>query len=310
MTNDMMAKKVSVALAVVTYTILLLLVLIIAMAMPAFRRMHHNSFEMMHRFLGWTATGLLWAQVLLLINDTKPTHQPLGFAILHAPGFWLVLIITLSIISSWLHLRKVPVTSQVLSKHAVRLHFDYSTPIPGSFARVSNQPLTEWHSFATIRVPGQNGYDMIVSRAGDWTSATIAEPPKHLWVRGVPTFGVMNIVPLFRRLVIVATGSGIAPCAPHIFAKRTQIKLLWTSRNVRKTYGDDFVDAILTAAPDAAIYDTDAHGRPDMVKLVHHMYKEFDAEAVCIISNPSVTHKVVYGLMSRGVPAFGAIWDS
>ncbi|KAG8862913.1 hypothetical protein FRB96_000333 [Tulasnella sp. 330] len=309
-TQDLRTKTAGIPLVVVTYTLLLLLMLIIMMAMPTFRRFHHDSFEMVHRFLGWTATALLWAQILLLIDHSRPAHLSFGLALMYAPAFWLVLIITSSIASSWIYLRKVPVTSQVLSKHAVRLHFDYVTPTPGSFTRVSNRPLTEWHSFATIKVPDRKGYDMIISQAGDWTSKAIAEPPTHLWIRGVPTFGVMNIVPLFRRLIIVATGSGIAPCAPHIFAKKTQIKLLWTSRNIRKTFGDAFVDAIMTAAPDAAIYDTDAHGRPDMVKLVHHMYKDFDAEAVCIISNPSVTNKVVYGLMSRGVPAFGAIWDS
>lgn len=47
-----------------------------------------------------------------------------------------------------------------------------------------------------------------------------------------------------------------------------------------------------------------------MIKLIHHVYKEFDAEAVCIISNQPLTQKVVYGLMSRGIPAFGAVWDS
>ncbi|KAG8926363.1 hypothetical protein FRC02_008951 [Tulasnella sp. 418] len=120
----------------------------------------------------------------------------------------------------------------------------------------------------------------------------------------------MNVVPLFNRVVIVATGSGIAPCAPHVYAKKTNFKLLWTSRNIRKTYGDRFVDSIMEAAPDSIIYDTDAHGKPDMVKLVHHVYKEFNAEAVCIISNQPLTQKVVYGLMARGVPAFGAIWDS
>lgn len=47
-----------------------------------------------------------------------------------------------------------------------------------------------------------------------------------------------------------------------------------------------------------------------MVKLVHRMVREFDAEAVVIISNEPLTRKVVYGMMSRGIPAFGAIWDS
>jgi len=40
------------------------------------------------------------------------------------------------------------------------------------------------------------------------------------------------------------------------------------------------------------------------------MVKEFDAEAVGVISNPTLTQKLVYGLTSRGIPAYGAIFDS
>ena len=47
-----------------------------------------------------------------------------------------------------------------------------------------------------------------------------------------------------------------------------------------------------------------------MVKLILRLYKEFDAEAVAIISNQPLTEKVVYHMQSRGIPAFGAIWDS
>ena len=56
--------------------------------------------------------------------------------------------------------------------------------------------------------------------------------------------------------------------------------------------------------------DTRTYGKPDMVKLTYRLVKEFNAEAVCIISNQKLTEKVVYGMMSRGIPAFGAIWDS
>lgn len=75
-----------------------------------------------------------------------------------------------------------------------------------------------------------------------------------MWVRGVPTFGVLRIVPLFRRMVIVATGSGIGPCTPCILEGRIPMRLLWTSPNVRETFGDDFTDTILKASPDAVIY--------------------------------------------------------
>lgn len=128
------------------------------------------------------------------------------------------------------------------------------TPIAGSFTRISRSPLFEWHAFATVPVPGQSGYSLVVSRAGDWTIDMIENPPTELWVRGIPTFGVLRIVPLFRRLVFVATGSGIGPCTPCILEQRVPIRLLWTSPNVRETFGDKLVDAILEKSPDAVIY--------------------------------------------------------
>lgn len=128
------------------------------------------------------------------------------------------------------------------------------TPIPGSFIRISDNPLFEWHGFATVTKPGNEGFSLVVSRAGDWTAKQIDNPPSTLWVRGAPTFGVLRIVPLFRRLVFVATGSGIGPCAPCILEQRVPIKLLWTSPNVRETFGDEFVDSILKKSPGAVIY--------------------------------------------------------
>ncbi|KAF5385718.1 hypothetical protein D9757_005526 [Collybiopsis confluens] len=293
----------------VSYAILLLLLLMVVFAYPALRSKRHDTFEYIHRFMGWTVVGLVWSQVVLLNNDFKG-HLSLAHALRNDPTFWLVVVLTGSIILPWLKLRKEPVRSEVLSKHAVRLYFDYDEPVPGSFIRISNDGLFEYHSFATISVPGTKGFSAIVSRAGDWTSEMIASPPSRIWVRGIPTTGVMRIVPLFRRVVVVATGSGIGPCAPHVFAKLSTIQLLWTAPNVRETFGDKLVDDILEASPTAVIYDTRKSGKPDMVKLVARLVKEFDAEAVCIISNTPLTKKVVYGMMSRGIPAFGAIWDS
>lgn len=184
--NSLLAlKEASVALVAITYSILALVCFMIALAMPKFRRLHHDSFEMVHRFMGWSATALLWAQTVLLVRDYKDPFTPLHVALRQTPAFWLVVILTASIASSWMHLKRVKVESKQLSNHALLMHFDYDTPIPGSFARVSDSILTEWHSFATIATPGQKGYSMIVSRAGDWTSKKIAEPPSHIWVRGV-----------------------------------------------------------------------------------------------------------------------------
>ena len=106
---------------------------------------------------------------------------------------------------------------------------------------MSLDPLFEWHSFATIAVPGKKGYSAIISRAGDWTSKRIADPPKEIWIRGVPCYGVVRVTPMFRRVLLVATGSGIAPLAPVVFAQRVPIQLLWIAPTVRKTFGDKHV---------------------------------------------------------------------
>ncbi|KAJ3837524.1 nonribosomal peptide synthetase 12 [Lentinula raphanica] len=302
--------SVSPATLAVTYWILMLLVGVAGFAYPTFRSKQHNTFERMHRFLGWTATALVWCQVVLLTNDFKEPNQTLGLALAKSPAFWLLLVLTGSIILPWLRLRRVPVRSVVLSDHAVRLYFDYVTTKPGHFTRISDNPLMEWHGFATINEPGKPGYSLVVSKAGDWTAKQIHTPPTHLWVRGVPAYGVLRIAPLFRRIVLVATGSGIGPCAPVILARKVPLRLLWTSPDVRKTFGDHLVDSILEAAPGTVLHDTRKDGKPDMVKLTYRLYKEFNAEAVCVISNQRLTRKIVYGMKSRGIPAFGAIWDS
>ncbi|CDO71420.1 hypothetical protein BN946_scf184909.g14 [Trametes cinnabarina] len=301
---------ITIPTLVFTYIILALLVGMIIFAYPKARTRHHDTFEATHRFAGWTAIALVWCLIMFLIKDYQQPGQTLGQAVVRAPPFWLVLIMTCSIILPWLRLRKVPVRAEVLSNHCVRLYFDYVDTHPGHFTRMSTSPLIEWHSFATIAVPGVKGYSAVVSRAGDWTSRCIESPPSHLWVRGIPCDGVVRVTPLFRRVVLVATGSGIGPIAPVVYAKKTALQLLWTAPAVRKTYGDKFVDSLLEANPNAIIYDTREHGKPDMVKLTYRMVKEFNAEAVVIISNEPLTRKVVYGMMSRGIPAFGAIWDS
>jgi ketopantoate hydroxymethyltransferase len=52
------------------------------------------------------------------------------------------------------------------------------------------------------------------------------------------------------------------------------------------------------------------HGKPDMVRLALAAYAETGAEAVICISNKKLTWQVVHGLERRGIPAYGAIWDS
>ncbi|MEZ4635783.1 MAG: hypothetical protein R2856_12630 [Caldilineaceae bacterium] len=301
---------VSVALVGVTGALLVLLIGIIGLSLPSIRAKYHDLFERSHRLGGWTALVLFWAQTLIFANDQRASAT-LAQALISSPGFWLLLAVTGSILLPWLRLRRVPVRIERPSSHVALAHFDYGvTPFAGSSTALSRNPLLEWHSFANVPAPGKDGYRLTISRAGDWTGQFIDDMPSHVWVKGIPTAGVGNIDQLFKRVVWIATGSGIGPCLPHLLAQEVPARLVWSTRCPRATYGDKLVDEILAVQPNAVIWDTDSAGRPDLVKLAYDAVVAFDAEAVIVISNKKLTWQVVYGIESRCIPAYGAIWDS
>ena len=295
-----------------TYVIDLLLIAIVVLALPKFRSRFHNSFEASHRFLGWTVLVLVWVHAIFLIRDYKPENQSFARAFFTSASPYMLFAITLSIASPWLYLRKVSVTITKPSNHAIVMQFEEGVrpTFPGSSSAISVSPLYEWHSFANIPKPGSAGFRLVISRAGDWTSNIIDNPPTHIWIKGIATAGVANIETLFRRVLYVCTGSGIGPVLPHLLAKQVPSRLFWSTRTPTETYGQALVDEIMEASPNAVVHDTTVLGKPDMVASAYSLVKESQAEAVIVISNQKLTRKIVYGMESRGIPAFGAIWDS
>ncbi|MEU0213261.1 hypothetical protein ABZ235_35680 [Streptomyces canus] len=284
-------------LAAVGWTLLALLALIIATALPPFRSRHHDHFEKIHRFGGWTALALFWTHTLL------SSAGPASLAVLA--------VVTFSVALPWLRLRKVAVRLERPSSHVVLARLDHGeTPFAGSSTAISRSPLREWHSFANVPAPGEPGFRLTISRAGDWTGAFIDDLPAKVWVKGITTAGVANIETLFTKVVYVATGSGIGPCLPHLLAAEVPSRLVWATRDPRTTYGDALVDEILAVQPHALVWDTSRRGKPDMARLAYEAYRDFGAEAVICISNKRLTWQVVHGLERRGIPAYGAIWDS
>lgn len=87
-------------------------------------------------------------------------------------------------------------------------------------------------------------------------------------------------------------------------------RLIWSSRSPLNTFGQSMLDEVERVDPDAVIIDTSAMGRPDLVRVAWLLYKQIEADAVFVLSNRTVTKKMVYSLESRGIPAFGPIWDS
>lgn len=292
------------------FTIATTFTVMVVMALPRLRAAQHDRFEVTHRFCGWAALVLVWINTLLFVNAGRG-DQWLGSALLGEPAFWLVVSSAALAIWPWLLLRRVPITYERPSSHAVILHLDHGvTPAIGTTRPISRRPFVGWHHFANVpAASGDSGYRMLIC-AGDWTAGVIDAPPTHVWVRGIPAVGVANVRKLFTKVVIVATGSGIGPVLGHLLDRTVPSRLVWVTRNPRRTYGDAFVDEIETAQPDAFIWDTDAQGKPDVLQLAYAAYVESGAEAVICVSNSTVTWQVVHGLEERGIPAFGPIWDS
>ncbi|KAK8006245.1 hypothetical protein PG991_012542 [Apiospora marii] len=262
---------------VTSWIVVLMLLLILVAAHPSLRRRYHDYFEMFHRFAGWAALVSFWVQVAFAAQvRARQQARPVGIVVVTSPNFW--------------------------------------------FFCLSDAPLTEWHAFATIpdttvTDDGDTkitGFSVVVSNAGDWTGKQIEDNTlgRKLWVRGYPLHGVLYTSRLFRRIVVVATGSGIGPCLSLIAAEQTPMRMLWSTRDPLKTYGEEVVAMVRRGDPNAVIWNTTERGYPDIVAETYQLVRESDAEAVFVISNPKVTDKVVMGMLVRGVAAYGAIFDS
>ena len=301
----------SLAVIIVTYMLLFLFLVICFFSIPKFRFKSHNLFEAVHRFAGWLAVALFWVDLLLVLNfqSRLSGSDTLGILVTKAPAFWFLLVITFLIVLPWTRLRKVDAFPEKLSNHAIQIHFKYRKMGPVLGIRITHNPMTEWHSFATIP-SSDDSFSLIVSDAGDWTKKQIMQPANKYWIRGIPIAGVLRMAYVFKRVVVVTTGSGIGPVLSMLHSFPMPCRILWSTPNPQQTYGDKIMQQVVSADPDAMIINTRASGRPDMVALAYHLFVESKAEAVFTISNPSLTRKVVYGMESRGIPAYGPVWDS
>lgn len=317
--------KFTVAPIAVSYVILFLLVLMVVVAYPTIRFKVHDYFELTHRFTSWAILALFVVLLMLFAREVSRAQQEsMGHFLITLPAFWLLIMAVLAIAHPWLLLRKISVQPDPLSSHAVRLHFNHTEIAFAKGIQVSKHPLRDWHSFAGFPDPvpvgppkgrehkrSKSSFSVVVSKAGDWTGETIKNPPTHLWKRAVLMRGVGYGMRLFHRIIVVTTGSGIGPCLGFLGDEnRPLIKVIWQTRTPLKTYGQDVLDLVHKMGPDPVIWDTSRDGRCDMLPLVRHHYNEFNADAVFVISNPAMVRKVVFDFESRGIPAYGPIFDS
>lgn len=282
-------------------------------AFPWVRNTHHNVFERHHRFAGWLGLLLTWVFTILgdSYNVTTRTWNLSGIHIAHQQDFWFAMGMSVFIIIPWLCVREVPIDIELPSPKVAVIRFERGMQ-QGLLGRISRSSIMEYHAFGIISEGTHAKYHyMICGVQGDFTRSLVNDPPKTLWTRELKFAGVSNTSKLYTRGIRVCTGTGIgaalATClqSPYWY-------LIWIGSDIEKTFGPTISGLIHRhIGPERLLlWDSRARGgRPDTMKLVRDVYKEWQAEVVFITSNYVGNAEIQQGCKEAGIPAFGTLWD-
>jgi NAD(P)H-flavin reductase len=306
---------ISIAISSILLT---LLVIIIITALPSVRDKFHDTFEISHRYLGWSSLIILVLyqirfQFIVALNQAYPLRT-----LLTNPVLLMVALMVFSVFLPWMSVQCFNNFGMHCPSEGVLVVTFPGRADVGSFARISLDGV-EWHSFSVARTSfnketGKSKIHLIIGAVGDWTKNLIRQVekgnlPKRLWVRRVKPPGFMFSINAYSRVVVIATGAGIAPVIPHVIENGHKLRIVWIGNNHQETYGNELW-SLLDSHPYCNIFDTGIHGRPNVEQLAIQTVRDFEAQAVFCVSNKAVTKKVVEACLAKGIPAYGATWDS
>ena len=275
----------------------LVLATLVLSGLPPLRHRWHDAFDAVHTLGVPLTVVLLWLQTLSLDRS-------------------ILILALLAVLSGvvalpWLQVRRLPVSAVAPSSHVTVITLDGDRrPPPGTASSYSRSLLGQRHSFVNVPATGGRGWRLVVSRAGDWTGRLIDDPPRYLWRRGAPVLETGSMDRLFRSIVLLVTGSGIGPGLSHLGHAGSPTHLVWVTRDPEATFGAQLLDEIRSLSPTACIWDTTVAGRPNVEELALRELARSGAEAIFVISNRTVSQRVVETVRARGIPAFGPTWDT
>jgi NAD(P)H-flavin reductase len=293
--------------------ILLLIIFLSSTAISRIRRRFHNTFEYIHRYVGWTALIILVIHVIFLQLDKFDSFTVKA---LFNESVLVLIFIVIIIFLPWLCVRKVFVQFKQPSKDLTIITFPRALYPYGSTTRISLDG-REWHAFAiALTDPYTDQHSVLVAAAGDWTKGLaenyrLNKLPEHVWIRQIKGLGFMYSIHAYRKVLIVCTGSGIAPALPYIKdpIPTTHAHLLWIAKQHEHNYGDHIWNLVQKTHPRFTLHDTAINGRPGAQLVEEHFWKT-GSQAVFIVSNEKFTKEVTNALWRKGIPCFGALFDS
>lgn len=234
-----------------------------------------------------------------------------------SPNFYMIIVITILIFHPWLMVRKVKVRLNSPSPQCTMVNMEDLKQIRyhGRFMRVSKN-LREWHAFAiALSYPDKSEIAIVIAAAGDWTKKIISRSNdaenqiNKLYIRKIFGTGFMYSINAYKCVLVIATGSGIAPVLPYIQTPMVKSHIVWIAKDHENTFGKELMDLIKTC-PYINMIDTKVHGRPKVEDVVKYYKDCGDAEAVFVVSNDKFTYETIDYCYQKGIYCYGALFDS
>jgi hypothetical protein len=172
--------SISIAISSVLLT---LLFIIIFTAIPSVRHKFHDTFEISHRYLGWSCLGILILhqirfQFIIALNQTYPLET-----LLTNPVLLMIALMTLSVFLPWISVQCFDDFTMHCPSPGVLVITVAGGADVGTFARISLDGI-EWHSFSVARTSfnkqtAESEIHLIIGAVGDWTKNLIQEVKKE-----------------------------------------------------------------------------------------------------------------------------------
>ncbi|CAI6339304.1 unnamed protein product [Periconia digitata] len=305
----------SVAVLATAYVLQMLCMTILVCVYSNFKSRHPKLFMITHRLIGWMIVLLLGVELSLLASITRSVRtDSIGKILTSQPSFWFLVIICMYSIS---HRFAVGVwlCSQLTPRSQSQLEDGETTEsVSVAHAYSLNNPFREGFraGIRAAEIEQRTGGMVTMLPANTWNRASVEDSRSSHLVEWFPRSRILGMSFIFKSVIIVSTGVSTVPClsilaSPH---RRTRCRVLWCSPSPMDIPGQEIVDCVKGVDPYAAIIDTMRQGMPSLASLAHPMYLEAQAEAVLVISTPSLAKEALSELESRGVPAFGTMRNS
>eukprot|EP01084_Bolivina_argentea_P296315 510321_1 len=301
-------------ISVTAFSVPFLMLIICVSAFPYFRYYYHNSFEIVHRYLNWLTICLVIIHIVFVNYFVN---------ILVIPTIFTSLLIILTVYP-WLILHRIRGKDIEIiragSGESIAYIFPFWSPM-GAVCKISTN-CVQFHVMGITPLPYEENKGhrcfFLMKSLGDW-SLKINNLAKIDGALDDITFYMSRIKPpnftqgLFnwKRCFILATGIGIAPLIPYVLHSdyvQTVISLVWVGRDHAYNYPKFIVDT-LVPLDNVTLYDTTKMERLNLCTFTVQKAKEFDAEAVFIVSNPKIAYLVANYVRKNGIPVFASNFD-